>query len=103
VHATAAGWRRETTLPDVTSAYPNLQFASTDSTRTTTRRLAPVELPVTCSFSYLLQGRAAPETSVAAADLDDVVGVVVRVTVDGDGSGPLRPVVLENTVRPYNL
>jgi hypothetical protein len=31
------------------------------------------------------------------------VGVVVRVSVDGDGPGGLSPVVLENTVRPYNL
>jgi type II secretory pathway pseudopilin PulG len=103
LHATAAGWQRETTLPDPGSSYPQLRYTSTDPAQTTTRRLAATELEVTCLFSYLLRGSATPLPSVDPADLDDVVAVSVRVSVDGDGSGRLPPVVLENTVRPYNL
>jgi prepilin-type N-terminal cleavage/methylation domain-containing protein len=103
LHETAAGWQRETTLPDVGSSFPNLLFTSTDPSRTTTRRVAPTELEVTCVFRYLLSGSATPLESVAAGDLDDIVAVQVHVSVDGDGPGDLSAVVLENTVRPYNL
>jgi type II secretory pathway pseudopilin PulG len=103
LHATAAGWRRETTLPDPGSSYPNLLYTSTDPAQTTTRRLAATELEVACSFSYLVRGSATTVQTVDPADLDDVVAVHVRVAVDGDGPGKLAPVVLENTVRPYNL
>jgi type II secretory pathway pseudopilin PulG len=103
LHVTAAGWQRQTTLPDPGSSYPQPLYTSTDPAQTTTRRLAATELEVTCLFSYLLQGSATPQPSVDPADLDDIVAVSVRVSVDGDGSGGLPPVVLENTVRPYNL
>lgn len=103
LHVTVAGWQRETTLPDAGSTYPHLLYTSTDPAQTTRRRLAATELEVSCLFHYLLEGSATPQSSVAPADLDDVVAVQVRVSVDGDGSGGLKPVVLENTVRPYNL
>lgn len=104
LRAAAGGWERQTTLPDAGSSYPHLLYTSTDPAQTTTRRLAATELAVTCLFSYLVEGSATPQSTVAAADLDDVVAVHVRVSVDGDGAGGhLPPVVLENTVRPYNL
>lgn len=103
LHATAAGWQRETVLPDPGSAHPHLRYTSADPAQTTTRRLAPTELEVSCLFSYLLRGSTTFQTSVAGADLGEITAVQVRVSVDGDGSGDLPPVVLENTVRPYNL
>ncbi|MCU1693337.1 MAG: hypothetical protein JWM64_2428 [Frankiales bacterium] len=95
---------RDVTLPDAGSTYPDLKYSMTDPSRTTTRSVAANGLIVTGIFTYQLQGSPTPVTTVAAAQLKNLVAVNVRVTVDGDGgSGRVQPVVLENTVRPYNL
>jgi prepilin-type N-terminal cleavage/methylation domain-containing protein len=93
---------RETKLPDVGSTFPDLTFTSTDPTRTTTRRLVGTALQSAGLFAYTVKGSATPVTTVPAASLKDVVAVDVQVSVDPDGTGSLKPVVITTTVRPYN-
>lgn len=93
--------QREVKVPDTGSAYPNLLYTSTDPSRTTTGRLAP-GLETTLTFGYLLRDSATELATIEASRLKDITAVSVRLSVDGDGSGPLKPVVLRNTVRPYN-
>lgn len=98
----ATGLWRETKVPDDGSVYPDLRYTSTDPARTTTRLLARPDVSSAGLFTYFVRGSSTGVTTVAAADVKDITAVAVRVSVDGDGAGPLRPVVLENTVRPYN-
>lgn len=98
----ATGLWRETKIPDDGSVYPDLRYTSTDPARTTTRLLAKTELSATGLFTYFVRGSVTGVTTVAAADVKDITAITVTVSLDGDGSGPRRPVVLSNTVRPYN-
>ena len=94
---------RETKVPDVGSAFPDLTYASTDPTRTTTRRLAGTNLRTAGLFTYYVKSNpTAPLTTVAAGELKDVTAVGLQVALDPDGAGSLKPVVLTTTVRPYN-
>lgn len=94
---------RETKVPDVGSAFPDLRYTSTDPARTTTRRLAGGSLQTAGLFTYFVRSNpSAALTTVAAADLKDVTAVGLKVASDLDGPGPLKPVVLTTTVRPYN-
>ena len=102
LYLAAGALHRETKVPDVGSTYPDLRYASTDSTRTTTRRLG-AGLQTDVTFTYFLRGSTDPLSTVTSAQLKDIAAVAVRISVDGDGPGKLRPVVLESTVRPYNL
>ncbi len=101
LHSTGGALHRVVTLPDTGSAYPDLRYTSVDPTRTTSRRLSTVGTTASLSLRYLLRSGTAT-TTVPDASRADVVGVEVTVTADGDGAGPLRPVVLQSTVRPYN-
>lgn len=98
---------RETVTPLAGSTYPDLIFPTAAPTVGTAgftrRRLASVELSATGVFTYYLAGSSTPSTTVAAADLGRIDAVGIRVAVDEDGAGRLAPVVLESTVRPYNL
>lgn len=92
---------RRTQRPDDASVYPDLRY--TDPSRVSVHPLVAPDLPHTVTFAYLLKGSATPVPSVTTlADRQAIVAVTVRVSVDGDGPGRLRPVVLESTVRPYN-
>lgn len=102
LYLSAGVLHRETKVPDAGSTYPDLKYDSTDSTRTTTRKLG-AGLLTDVSFTYLLRGSATPLSSVTSSQLKDIAAVAVRVSLDGDGPGKLKPVVLESTVRPYNL
>lgn len=102
LHVDGTGLWRETQIPDDGSVYPDLRYTSTDPSRTTTRLLASTDLSSAGLFTYFVRGSATGVTTVPAADVKDITAITVRVSLDGDGAGPLRPVVLENTVRPYN-
>ncbi len=94
---------RETKLPDPGTTYPDLTYTSTDPTRTTTRRLAGSALQTAELFTYFVRGGTTPLTSVTAAnDLRDITAVALKVSLDPDGPGGQRAVVLESTVRPFN-
>lgn len=87
--------------PDDGVSFPDLRY--TDPTRTTASQVVPTELRHTVALGYVLRGTTtAVPTVTAPAALQSIVAVTVRVSVDGDGAGPLDPVVLESTVRPYN-
>ncbi len=87
--------------PDDGVSFPDLRY--TDPTRTTVHRIVPPELQTTVTFGYVLRGTTTPVPEVTdLAARQSIVAVTVRVAVDGDGAGPLDPVVLESTVRPYN-
>lgn len=101
LYLSGAAVYREVKVPDTGSTYPNLLYTSTDPSRTTTGRLAP-GLLTTLSFGYLLRDSTTELTTVEPSRLKDITAVSVRLSVDGDGDGPLKPVVLRNTVRPYN-
>lgn len=102
LYLSAGVLHRETKVPDAGSTYPDLKYDSADSTRTTTRKLG-AGLLTDVTFTYFLRGSTAPLSTVTAGQLKDIAAVAVRLTVDGDGAGKLTPVVLESTVRPYNL
>ena len=102
LHLSSGVLHRETKVPDTGTTYPDLKYDSTDSTRTTTRKLG-AGLPTQVTFTYFLRGSTTPLSSVASSQLKDIAAVAVRVALDGDGPGRLPPVVLESTVRPYNL
>ena len=93
---------RETKVPDVGSAFPDLTYTSTDPTRTTTRRLATTALQTAGLFTYFVRNEVTPLTTVTGTDLKDVTSVSLQVALDPDGAGGLKPVVLATTVRPYN-
>ena len=94
---------RETKRPDAGSTFPDLTYASTDPTRTTTRRLATARLLSAGLFTYYVKTNpTAPLATVPSADLKDVTAVGLQVALDPDGADPLKPVVLTTTVRPYN-
>lgn len=94
---------RETKIPDDGTSYPDLRYDSTDPARTRTRKVVHAGLQdPSVLFTYFLRGTATPVTTVASADLPFVTAVEVRLSVDGDGAGGLKPVVLRSTVRPYN-
>ncbi len=93
---------REVKLPDAGSTYPDLRYTSTDPSRTTTRRLTPASAGGTARFRYQLRGSTSLQDLVDSSALKDVAAVQVTLTVDGDGAGPVKPVVLRSTVRPYN-
>jgi type II secretory pathway pseudopilin PulG len=101
LHSTGGAVHRVVMLSDAGSAYPDLQYTSTDPTRTTTRRLTTTGTTASLQLRYLLAG-GGTVTSVPDASRADVTGVEVTVSVDGDMGGPLKPVVLQSTVRPYN-
>lgn len=102
LHSTGGAVYRTVKLPDAGSAYPDLQYASTDASRTTTRRLTTVGTTASVTFRYSLRTGASGLTSVPDASRGEISSVEVTVTADGDGTGPLAPVVLQSTVRPYN-
>ncbi len=102
LYVSGSAVHREVKVPDAGSTYPDLRYTSTDPSRTTTRRLTPASTIATAQFSYLLRGSPTPLTTVPASSLKDVAAVEVTLTVDGDGSGPVDPVVLQSTMRPYN-
>ena len=102
LYLSAGVLHREIKIPDAGTAYPDLKYDSTDSTRTRTRKLG-AGLLTDVTFTYLLRGSATPLSSVTASQLKDITAVGVRVSLDGDGPGKVKPVVLESTVRPYNL
>jgi hypothetical protein len=92
---------RQTQRPDDGSVYPDMRY--TDTSRISAGPLVAPDLPHTVTFAYLLKGSSTPVPSVTTlVDRQAIVAVQVRVSVDGDGPGRLRPVVLESTVRPYN-
>ena len=101
LHSSAGAVHRVVMLPDAGSAYPDLTYASTDLSRTTTRRLTTTTTTASLQLSYLLR-TGGSVTTVPDASRADVTGVEVTVSVDGDRTGPLKPVVLQSTVRPYN-
>lgn len=102
LHSSAGAVYRVVTRPDAGTAYPDLTYASTDPSRTTTRRLTTAGTTASVQFRYLLRTGASGLTTVPDASRVDVSGVEVTVSVDGDQTGPLEPVVLQSTVRPYN-
>ncbi len=102
LYVDATGLWRETKIPDDGSVYPDLRYTSTDPARTTTRLLTNTQLSTTDLFTYFVRNGATGVTTVSAADVKDITAITVTVSLDGDGSGPLGPVVLQNTVRPYN-
>lgn len=100
-NATGCQLWRETQRPDDGTVFPDLRY--TDPARTRVARVVSSELPYTVTLSYLLKGSATPVSTVSGLTaLQSIVAVRVRVAVDGDGAGRLKPVVLESTVRPYN-
>lgn len=101
VDAGSGALHRRTQRPDDASVYPDMRY--TDASRVAVAPLVAPDLPHTVTFSYLLKGSTTLVPSVTTlVDRQAIVAVKVRVSVDGDGSGRLRPVVLESTVRPYN-
>lgn len=102
IYVTADGLFRETKLPDVGTSWPDLRYTSTDPARTRTRRLAATDLSLTGIFGYAVRGSVTFAPTVPAADVKDITAITVRISLDGDGPGRLKPVVLESTVRPYN-
>lgn len=94
---------RDTKIPDAGTAYPFLRYTSPDPLRTTTSRLTPPGLVTTASFSYELRGTVGTVTSVAPADLGRITAVTVTMSADRDGPGGVRAILLETTVRPFNL
>lgn len=102
LYASGGAVHRVVQLPDAGSAYPDLLYTSTDPSRTTTRRLNPVGTTATLELRYMLRTGASGLTSVPDASRVEVSGVEVTVSVDGDAAGPMKPVVLQSTVRPYN-
>ena len=93
--------QRQTTDPDAGTTYPNLLFATATNVRTSTvvtSGLDPVGV-----FTYFLGTSTTGVSSVAPADLASIRAIEVRLSVDTDGSGPVKPTVLRSTVRPYNL
>ncbi len=102
LYVSGSAVHREVKLPDAGSTYPDLRYTSTDSSRTTTRRLTPASAGGSAQFRYLLRGSASMQSQVDSSSLKDVVAVEVTLTVDADRGGPVDPVVLQSTVRPYN-
>lgn len=102
LYVSGSGLFREVKLPDAGSTYPDLRYTSTDPSRTTTRRLTPASASATAAFRYLLRDSTTLISSVASTSLKDVAAVEVTLTVDSDGAGPVQPVELHSTVRPYN-
>ena len=94
---------RETKIPDNGTSYPDLRYDSADPARTRTRTVVTAGLQSPeLLFTYFLRGGTTPVTTVASADLPFVTAVEVRLSLDGDGAGGLKPVVLRSTVHPYN-
>jgi type II secretory pathway pseudopilin PulG len=95
---------REVTEPDPGTTYPALTFTTGTAFRTRKVVQSGLDLGTTAGvFTYFLGTSATGVDSVAAADLQAVTAVEVRLAVDGDGPGGVKPVVLRTTVRPYNL
>ena len=92
---------RETTDPDAGTTYPTLTFATATNVRTST--VVTSGLDPSGVFTYYLGTSATGVSSVAAADLAKISAVEVRLSVDGDGPGGVKPTVLRSTVRPFNL
>jgi type II secretory pathway pseudopilin PulG len=92
---------RETTEPDPGSTYPTLTFATATNVRTS--KVVPSGLDPAGVFTYFLGSSTTGVSTVATADLPSITAVEVRVSVDGDGPGGVRPTVLRSTVRPFNL
>jgi type II secretory pathway pseudopilin PulG len=93
---------REVQLPDPGTSYPNVTFLSTAPAQRTTRQLG-AGATTSIAFSYTLRGSATVLSSLTADQLKDVSAVAVTLTLDADGAGRVPPVVLQNSVRPYNL
>ena len=92
---------RETTEQDPGSTYPTLTFATAMNPRT--RTVVQSGLDPVGVFSYLLGSSTTGVSSVATADLPSITAVEVRLSIDGDGPGGVKPTVLRSTVRPYSL
>ncbi len=102
LHSSSGAVYRTVKLPDAGSKYPDLKYTSTDPAQTITRRLTTVGTTASVAFRYSLRTGTSGLTSVPDAARVDISSVEVTVSVDGDGTGPLAPVVLQSTVRPYN-
>ncbi len=102
LHVSGSAVHREVKLPDAGSTYPDLRYTSTDPSRTTTRRLTAATTTADVQLAYLLRGSSTWLSTVPSSSLKDVAAVSVSLTLDGDGAGPVDPVVLQSTVRPYN-
>lgn len=92
---------RETTEPDPGTTYPNLTYTTANGVRT--RKVVQSGLDPAGVFTYFLGTSTTGVSSVLDADLPSLSAVEVRLSVDGDGAGGVKPVVLRTTVRPYNL
>lgn len=93
---------RETKLPDDPTKYPDLTYVGAGAT--TTRQIGSTDLRTSDLFSYVLKGSTTPLSTVTGTSLRDVDAVGITVSVDPDGAGgPQKAVVLQTTVRPYNL
>jgi type II secretory pathway pseudopilin PulG len=93
---------RETKQPDDPSKFPLLTYAGAGAT--TTRQIGSTDLRTSDLFSYLLKGSTTPVPTVTGTQLRDVDAVGITVSVDPDGpGGRQKAIVLQTTVRPYNL
>ena len=101
LHSTGGAVHRVVTQSDPATSYPDLTYTSADPARTTTRPPTTTGTTASLQLRYLLAG-GSTVTSVPDAARVEVTGVEVTVSVDGDRSGPMKPVVLQSTVRPYN-
>ena len=89
-------------LPDPGTSDSKVTFTSTAPTQTTTRQLG-AGFTTSVAFTYTLRTGVTGLTSLTSDQLEDVSAVAVRLSLDADGAGRVPPVVLENSVRPYNL
>lgn len=95
---------RESSDPDTGTTYPALTFAANNAFRTRLVVQSGLDLGTSGAlFTYFLGTSTTGVTTVATADLPNITAVEVRLAIDGDGAGALKPVVLRSTVRPYNL
>lgn len=94
----------ETTLPDAASVSPNYTYPVAYTSRI---KALNGTLTSGAVFGYWLatdnQSTGTPRTSVAAADIGSVAAVVITLSVREGTSTAVAPVVLVNTVTPFNL
>jgi type II secretory pathway pseudopilin PulG len=102
LHLTAGKLHREVKRPDPGTSYPDVTFTSALASQTTTRQLG-AGFTTSVTFAYTLRSTGAVVSSVTAEQLKDISVVAVTVSLDADGPGRVPPVVLQNSVRPYNL